>query len=178
MARLQARSDAMTETRRGGPRALAAMLPQIARPAFGKRGFVEASVLTDWPVIVGPVLAAETHPMRLSFARGARVDGTLQIRVTGAFATELQHLAPLVIERINRYFGFGAIGRLKLSHGPVIRPPRKNRQPGPELGPEARKRLESRVAEIEDEELRDALARLGRNVAARERGDGRIGRSG
>ena len=65
----------MTETRRGGPRALAAMLPRIARPAFGKRGFVEASVLTDWPVIVGSVLAEETRPMRLSFPRGARAEG-------------------------------------------------------------------------------------------------------
>ena len=48
MAARQARPDVMTETRRGGPRALAAMLPKIAKPAFGKRGFVEAGVLTDW----------------------------------------------------------------------------------------------------------------------------------
>ncbi len=157
----------MTDARRGGPRALAAMLPKIARPAFGRRGFVEANVLTDWPVIVGPVLAAETRPMRLSFPRGARADGTLQIRVTSAFAPELQHLAPLVIERINRYFGFGAIARLTLSQGPVIRPPRKKRHPLPEPEPAALRRLEARVAAIEDEELRAALAGLGRNVAAR-----------
>ncbi len=167
----------MTETRRGGPRALAAMLPKIARPAFGKRGFVEAGVLTDWSVIVGSVLAAETRPMRLSFPRGARVDGTLQIRVTSAFATELQHLAPLVIERINRYFGFGAIGRLTLSQGPVIRPPRNKRRPLPEPEPEALRRLETRVAAIEDEELRLALAGLGRNVAARQAGRKAAGRS-
>ena len=157
----------MTETRRGGPRALAAMLPKIARPAFGKRGFAEAGVLTDWPVIVGPVLAAETRPIKLTFPRGARAEGTLQIRVTSAFSTELQHLAPLVIERINRYFGFGAVGRLTLSQGPVISPPRKERRPRPDLGPEALERLETRVAPIEDDGLRRALAALGRNVAAR-----------
>jgi hypothetical protein len=158
----------MTETRRGGPRALAAMLPRIARPAFGKRGFVEASVLTDWPVIVGSVLAEETRPMRLSFPRGARAEGTLQIRVTGAFATELQHLAPLVIERINRYFGFGAVARLTLNQGPVIRLERKRWRPLPDPGPEALRRLEARVAVIEDEELRLALTGLGRSVAARQ----------
>ena len=160
----------MTETRRGGPKALAAMLPRIARPAFAKRGFVEASVLTDWPVIVGPVLAEETRPMRLSFPRGARTEGTLQIRVTGALATELQHLAPLVIERINRYFGFGAVARLTLSQGPVIRPPRKRRRPLPDPGPAALRRLEACVAAIEDEELRLALTDLGRGVAARQAG--------
>ncbi len=160
----------MTETRRGGPRALAAMLPKIAKPAFGKRGFVEAGVLTDWAVIVGPVLAAETRPMRLSFPRGARTAGTLQIRVTSAFATELQHLAPLVIERINRYFGYGAIARLTLSQGPVIRPPRNKRRRLPDPEPATLRRLETRVAAIEDAELREALAGLGRNVAARQAG--------
>ena len=160
----------MTETRRGGPRSLAAMLPKIARPAFGKRGFVEASVLTDWPQIVGSVLAGETRPLRLTFHRGAKTDGTLQIRVTSAFSTELQHLAPLVIERINRYFGFGAVGRLTLSQGPVIRPPSRKRRQLPDPEPEALKRLESRVAAIEDEELRRALAGLGRNVISRRPG--------
>ncbi len=160
----------MTETRRGGPRALAAMLPKIAKPAFGKRGFVEAGVLTDWSVIVGPVLAAETRPMRLSFPRGARTDGTLQIRVTSAFAPELQHLAPLVIERINRYFGYGAIARLTLSQGPVIRPPRNKRRRLPDPEPATLRRLETRVAAIEDAELRAALAGLGRNVAALQAG--------
>ena len=160
----------VNETRRGGPRALAAMLPKIARPAFGKRGFVEAGVLTDWPVIVGSVLAAETRPMKLSFPRGARAGGTLQIRVTSAFSTELQHLAPLVIERINRYFGYGAIARLTLSQGPVIRLPRNKRQPLPDPEPEALKRLETRVAAIEDEDLRVALAGLGRDIASRQAG--------
>ena len=155
------------QTRRGGPRALATMLPKIARPAFGKRGFVEAGVLTDWPVIVGPVLAAETRPMKLTFPRGARSDGTLHIRVTSAFSTELQHLSPLVMERINRYFGYSAVARLTLSQGPVIRPSRKKREPLPDPDPEALKRLETRVAVIEDEELRAALAGLGRNIVSR-----------
>lgn len=168
----QARPDTMPktvkETRRGGPRSLAAMLPKLARPAFGKRGFVEAGVLTDWPAIVGPVLAAEARPMKLSFPRGARADGTLHIRVTSAFSTELQHLSPLVIERINRYFGYGAIARLTLSQGPVIRPPRNKRHKTPDPEPEVLRRLETRVAAIEDEELRVALAGLGRDVASRQ----------
>ena len=158
----------VNKTRRGRPRSLAAMLPKIARPAFGKRGFVEAGVLTDWPVIVGPVLAAETRPMKLSFPRGGRVDGTLQIRVTSAFSTELQHLAPLVIERINRYFGYAAVVRLTLSQGPVISPPRTKRHKILDPDPEALKRLENRVTAIEDNELRVALAGLGRDVASRQ----------
>ena len=161
-------SPSVNEARRGGLRSLAAMLPKITRPAFGKRGFVEAGVLTDWPVIVGPVLAAETRPMKLSFPRNARSNGTLQIRVTSAFATELQHLAPLVIERINRYFGYGAVARLTLSQGPVISPPRTKRNKMLDPDPEALERLETCVTAIEDKELRVALAGLGRDVASRQ----------
>ena len=158
----------VNEARRGGTRSVAAMLPKITRPAFGKRGFVEAGVLTDWPVIVGPVLATETRPMKLSFPRSARSNGTLQIRVTGAYSTELQHLAPLVIERINRYFGYGAVARLTLSQGPIISPPLTKRQKMLDLDPETLKRLETRVTAIEDKELRVALAGLGRDVASRQ----------
>jgi hypothetical protein len=37
--------------------------------------------------------------------------GTLTVRVEGAFALELQHLGPLVIERINRHYGWACVGR-------------------------------------------------------------------
>ena len=158
----------VNEARRGRTRSVAAMLPKITRPAFGKRGFVEAGVLTDWPVIVGSVLAAETRPMKLSFPRGARSNGTLKIRVTSAYSTELQHLAPLVIERINRYFGYGAVARLTLSQGPVISPPRTKRHKMLDPDPEALKRLETRVTAIKDKELRAALTGLARDVASRQ----------
>ena len=161
-------SKSVNEARRGGPRSGATLLPKITRSAFGKRGFVEAGVLTDWPEIVGSVLAAETRPMKLSFPRSTRSNGTLQIRVTGAYSTVLQHLAPLVIERINRYFGYGAVARLTLSQGPVISPPRTKRNKMLDPDPEALERLETCVTTSEDKELRLALAGVGRDVASRQ----------
>ena len=58
--------------RRHGLRALAAALPAIAGKAFGRRGFAEAGIITDWAAIVGPALAAESLPVKLSFPRGQR----------------------------------------------------------------------------------------------------------
>ena len=47
------------------------------------------------------------------------------IRVESAFALELQHLAPVVIERVNAYYGWRCIGKLVLKQGPVRRAEKK-----------------------------------------------------
>lgn len=153
--------------RSGRPRALAASLPQAARKSLRSHGFAEAGVVTDWPTIVGPLLSAHSAPQRLSFPRGSRLDGTLHVLVSGPFSTELQHLEPMVIERINGYFGYRAIARLRLVQGVLPRPKarRREEQPGPEpaLDPVDAAALEK----IEAPELRAALERLGKAVRRR-----------
>ena len=77
--------------------------------------------------------------------------GTLHVRVgSGALALELQHLEPVVIERINTYFGYRAVERLKLVHGPLPAPrgraPRRRRR----RRPRDEARAEALVAGIED----------------------------
>ncbi len=158
-------------------RALGAAVARITAPAFRRRGFAEAGILTDWSHIVGSQLATQTEPEKLSFARGTRVDGTLQIRVSGAWATELQHLAPQVIERVNSYFGYRAVDRLAILQAPLSRTattgpaPRGERsgkrrrevaQPAP-----AQPALDSGVTNVENTELRRALISLGAAVRNR-----------
>jgi hypothetical protein len=156
-----------------GPRAIAATLPRIAGPALRRRGFAgggEASVrvVTDWAEIVGAALARDSLPERLTFPRGAESGGVLRIRAAGPLALELQHLEPLVIERINRYFGYRAVAKLSFVQAPVSAAPRRTPPalPPEPTGPEAA-RLAASLAGIEDEALRGALAGLGRAVLAR-----------
>lgn len=144
--------------RKRGPRLLGAALPGAAGALFRRQGFAEAGVLTDWPEIVGRPLADHTCPLRLSR------DGTLTLRVAGAFALELAHLEPQILDRIARYFGFRAVTRLAIVQGPLPRrdpPP----PPGPRpLRPDEETRLEALLSETRDENLRRALERLGRAV--------------
>ena len=154
------------ETRRaGGVRHLAGFLPRLTKAALGKRGFAEGGIVTDWAAIVGPELAASSLPERLSFAQGERRDGMLQVRVTGAFALELQHLEPMVIERINSYFGYRAVARLKIRQGPV--PRRRRRLPTPAPDPAAGRAIDLAVADIADPQLKAALAGFGRALHGR-----------
>ncbi len=149
-----------TAPRRAGLRALAVSLPRVTKRLFGKRGFAEGGLAADWPGIVGAELATRCRPGKLAFARAAeRRDGTLTLRVEAPFATEVQHLAPQIMERINGYFGYRAVARLRLKQVPYRPGPKRGRTaPDPEITPELAARLEA----VEDPELRSALGRLGR----------------
>lgn len=153
-----------TDRRRGAMRALAADVPQVVKPALGKRGFSEGQLVAQWAEIVGAELARRMMPEKLTFPPGERRDGTLRLRVAPGFALEAQHREPQILERLNAFFGYRALARLALVQGPLPTEtpaaPRRCR----DLAPSERLALAQRVAGIADSELRDALTRLGEAV--------------
>ena len=144
--------------------AVGTSLPKIAAPALRKRGFAQAKLITDWPAIVGDMLARETLPQKLVFPRGSRGDGILHLRVTSGFALELQHIAPQLIERINGFFGYRAVADLRYQQGPVPPQRKPRRVSAPRLPDMDEARLQRSIDGIEDAELRAALQGLGRAV--------------
>lgn len=160
----------------GRAKAIGAYVPKVARAAFERHGFPSADLLADWPEIIGAEYARITMPERLVWPRGAepapdedlpprgfknarRVGATLVLRVEGPRAIEVQHNAPQLLERINVYFGYRAITELRLVQGPV----RRDRKP--ESDAERPAPAAAAVdADIKDDGLRDALARLGGRV--------------
>ncbi|MDP6517507.1 MAG: DciA family protein [Alphaproteobacteria bacterium] len=150
------------------PRRLGAVVPQITLAAFGKRGFAEARVLTDWPRIVGPELAATSCPEKIGR------DHSLTVRASSGFALELQHLEPQVLDRIATYFGYRAITRLVIRQGPLPAPEDARAEAPRPLTAGQEKALAAQVAITTDPDLRQALAGLGRAriAAARRRDEG------
>ena len=146
---------------------LADLIGTCLNAAFARRGFAAVEIVTHWEDIVGAELARRSEPMRLTWPRREDPDsiGTLTIRVEGAYALEVQHLAPVVIERVNRYFGWRCVGRLALRQGPVakLRPaPTAPVEPAPETVSE----VERGLGRFEDEALKSSLARLGALIRA------------
>ncbi len=150
-----------------GLRALGETVDAVARPMLGRRGFAGSRVVAEWASIVGEHLAARSLPERVTRPADGRGGGTLHVRVaSGALAVELQHLEPLIIERINTYFGYRAVARLKLVHGPI--PARRvERAPRRILAPADEATIEGLAAGIDDATLRQALRDLGRRLFAR-----------
>jgi hypothetical protein len=148
-----------------GPRAIAGEVERLTRPALGKRGFAEAAIIAEWPTVVGAVLGANTCPLKIVFPRGQRGDGVLHLRVAnGAFATELQHLEPQLLERVNAHFGYRAVARVALTQGPL---PRRAKPKPPPPAPADPAAVERAVAAVGDPEVKQALARLGAFVLRR-----------
>jgi hypothetical protein len=153
--------------RGGGPRALASSLTSTTKAIFGKRGFADGSILRDWSLIVGEHLAAHSQPEQIAYSKG-RDCGFLHLRIdSGSMATEMQHLLPLLIERINSYFGFKAIDRVKITQGPLPAKDRKQVWSPRILASEEEIRLAKSLGDIEDEDLRKVLQTLGRAVIGR-----------
>ena len=150
-----------------GLRALAETVSSVAAPMLGRRGFAGTPVVAEWSSIVGDQLAGRSLPERVVRAPGGRGGGTLHVRISsGSLAQELQHLEPLIVERINTYFGYQAVTRLKLIQGPI---PERGAEPASPcvLAPADEATIEGLAASIEDPTLRQAIRDLGKRLFAR-----------
>ena len=137
---------------------------KITRPLFGRRGFVHGALITDWPAIVGSAMAAFTLPMRIRFPKGERVNGVLEIKVAGSWSTELQHQEPLVVQKVNGYFGWKAVERLKIRQGPL---PQLDPVKPLRAAPSGNKVDLAVLEQVEDPELRAVLQRLGSHLVSK-----------
>ena len=156
--------------RPAGARALGEAVAALTRPIVGKRGFVRGGLIAEWETIVGERLAASSLPERVSYPPKQSRGGTLHLRVaSGSLAMELQHLEPVLIERINGYFGYDAIARVRLIQGPLpdVAPRLARPLPPRPLTAAEEQALGERLAGVGDPELRSALAALGRAVMAK-----------
>ncbi|MEZ5841170.1 MAG: DciA family protein [Hyphomicrobiales bacterium] len=156
--------------RRRGARPLADLVQPVLVPVCRQRGFGTADLLTWWPDIVGPAFARVTQPENLLWPRAvadpdaARQPATLVLRVAGAHALLVQQQSAMLLEKLNAFLGYPAIGKLRIVQRPLV-PARDRRPPAPPgLGPAAEAELRARIAGVADEGLREALARLGRGV--------------
>lgn len=155
----------MNKPSRRGARPLAEFLGVCLSDAFRQQGFASAELVTRWTDIVGPEIAAHAEPMKVQWPRAvgneAPEPGTLVLRVEGPTALEIQHLAGVILERVNRFFGWQAVDRLALRQAPLSR---RGKKPVKASDPEAAARIAATLPDVTDEELRQALARLGAAV--------------
>ncbi len=149
---------------------IGARVAGIARDIFKKRGFGQNHILAHWPAIIGEALAEFSSPEKLAFprmpneGRGPQEGATLTIRVDGPVALEIRHLEPQIIERINRYYGYSAVARLKLVQGPLPPRPKSRRKKFRPLTQSERDTLIHSLAPISEPDVRSALERLGQRI--------------
>ncbi len=162
-----------------GAKTVGQFLPAITRPVFEKFGFQRAALLTDWDMIVGEPLCHFTAPEQIKWQKsgnetaeieqhGQKSGATLIIRVEGPAALEVQHSTPQIMERINGYFGYKAIGSIRILQAPMtakaIKRPKKQVNLDMPLPNEP-------VVKNVDDRLEVALKRLWRGIQSRKIND-------
>lgn len=127
---------------------------------------MEAEVVTKWKEIVGRRLAEQTYPLRVTYKKGDRNSGTLHILVESGFAVELQHIEPILVERINTYYGYSAISRLAIRQGRLPKSKKRRATEPPPLDERGEKELQTLTSGTKTGDLKEALESLGRQVMA------------
>jgi hypothetical protein len=153
----------MRKPSRGFPRPLSELLGATLSDALKAQGFASTEIISRWPDIVGPEIAAHSEPLKINWPRASGEDApepaTLVLRVEGPAALEIQHLSAVILERVNRFFGWQAIGRIGLRQAPLRH--RERPEPAPPPDPAVAAQIAATLPDVRDEELRQALARLG-----------------
>lgn len=162
MAKDKQRSP-VAERPRGGPaRRVAELVPGVGQAAFRRFGFIQSSIVSRWTEIAGAKYADVSVPESIRFPQGKKSDGTLTLLVERAFGPMMQHVEPVIIERVNRFFGYAAVARITLKQGSLLRNAAKPKRP--ELRPVPAE-LGDSLREIADPELRAVLSSLAQGVA-------------
>jgi hypothetical protein len=148
------------------PKPLHELVGKTIADLFARQGFASTGIITHWAEIVGPEIADHAEPIRMVWPRRVHEDdpepASLVLRVEGPVALEIQHLSGVIIEKVNRFFGWRAVGRIQIRQAPLARRNKKALPQSPD--PAVVARLAAGMANIKDEDLRGALARLGAAV--------------
>jgi hypothetical protein len=152
----------MNKPSRSFPRPLSEFTGAALSDSLKAQGFASNEIIARWADIAGPEIAAHSEPMKITWPRAVGEDSpepaTLMLRVEGPAALEIQHLSAVILERVNRFFGWQATGRIALRQAPL------RRRAPPAAPPPLDPKIAARIADslrVEDEDLRQALGRLG-----------------
>jgi hypothetical protein len=145
---------------------LSALLGSAINDAFAKQGFASRELVTRWAEIAGANVAAHSEPLKIQWPRPVENQipepATLILRVEGPMALEIQHTSDVILERVNRFLGWNAVGRIALRQAPLSRKPARKARKTPDAAAIAE--VEASLGTVEDSDLRAALARLGASI--------------
>jgi hypothetical protein len=145
---------------------LSVLLGQVFSDAYAKQGFASRELVTRWAEIAGSEVAAHSQPLKIQWPRPVegqvQEPATLVLRVEGPMALEIQHSSDVILQRVNRFLGWNAVGRLALRQAPLSRV--TPRRVSKVLDAASVAKIAATLSGVEDEDLRTALARLGASI--------------
>jgi hypothetical protein len=163
--------------RRKGLQPIKALLEGCLEPTLKAKGFASSQIHLHWTEIAGAALAPWSEPVSLKWPPRtpgtdqdqAKSGATLTIKVEGAFALEMQHRAPQIIERVNGFFGWRCVEKVLLKQGPLSKRDHPKGRGKRELTADSSRELDGLLKDVGNPVLKASLARLGVGVMGRRR---------
>lgn len=155
-----------------GPDRLTREIRTISKNILGTRGFAGVNIIECWDDVVGADLSKGIRPEKLTFDKEMRTNGTLHVKSAGgAFAILFEHQKNHIIERVNTFFGYPAVGRIHIAQGKLYFPQVTKQPLLKKPTPRQLKELRQKVNLIEDESLRQATYRIGLSLLQKKKDD-------
>lgn len=151
------------------------MTMPLAKQILGRRGFMQLELLSSWASIVGENMAQYSLPQKLTFPKDSHSDGCLTIMVpAGAFATEITQNEPQIIDKINVYFGYPAVSKIRILQNGTLQDYLLKKKPIDKVKKtvvtdEEESYITELTKDIEQPELREVVAELGRAILQRKK---------
>ena len=141
-------------------RSLGAVLSKVMTPLCRQQGLITADLVLEWPRVVGAELANVCQVIKISFSAGRRQQGCLHLQTSSTMAIAITYSQATIIERVNQYYGYQAIDRIRVFHKslsatkPVKKPSVAVKEPLPDIWQEL-------LQGLSDDGLKQALENFG-----------------
>lgn len=145
-------------------------MPKLAKNAMGKIGVDFGNLIIAWPDVMGADFANKCSIEKVDFKKDERGNATITLAVQTYFATECQYQIPYLIDKINSYMGYQAVGSIKLKQ--IMSNPKslKNslrKQEAIKTNPLSetdKSTINSSINTLQNQELRDTLQAFGEAI--------------
>ncbi len=162
-------SDHSSQNRRTAARGVADILGRVLEPVLARKTGMRLDLIKIWPEIVGEQFADQTRPEKIKWPRRSHEDdpfkpAQLIVACEPSVALFFQHEEASILERLNVFFGFQAVDRIRILQKPVMGAERQQTSVEKPISKAQREKIGFMLAKVEDPDLRETLARLGKGV--------------
>ena len=145
-------------------------ISKVSKPFFNRQGFVKSYIIDNWKEIVGEEYYKKSIPEKLRIQKGG---GVLTIATDGATSTEMEYIKTDIIQKINDYYGYRAVNRIRFRNSFIqdemkdvqdeitekksIKQNIKNKN-------SKNKKVDAFLSEVEESDLKEAINSLGKII--------------
>lgn len=166
--------SAGNDAKRRRVRPIGELVSSLVDPLLQQRMGMTSQLMSSWQEIVGDDLARQARPQKVDWPRREADQESFEpavliVECAPGMGLFVSHETRRMMARINLFFGFAAVGRIKIVQGdgkmtaaPKSKAPRSQAEPAA-----VPQRIRALIDEIDDPKLRASLTKMGANMFSR-----------